>query len=353
MSKSIYDTAREELQRRCGKDKDVHVGTIDTHFSAVEKWLDTGIPELNWAIAGSSERGIPFGRIVTIDGAEQSGKTALGYYLLGQALNQGALPILIETESAIDADFAAMNSLNINDTIVIGMSEKPVLDKVFATIAEAINTAAEKGLPAVLVLDSLPACLPNDDDVMKGYDGTRAAQKIRGILSRLLSNIATNDFLLVLINHLIQDPTSLHPRSIPRGGTGLRYYTSMRLTLDMKEYLKKNKLDKEEYPYGVIIEGLVNKTRFTSPRRKAKFQITFDKGVDIPMSVFLQLKRSGIIEVKGSWHYMNKEKFHLSDWYTIYKNDSGIKELAYDQYKQDPDAETEESDEVDEVDATE
>lgn len=333
-SVTVSDKVREGLIKRFAKDGNINIGTIDTHFSAVTRWLDTGIPELNWAISGSSDKGLPFGRIISFDGPEQSGKTALGYFILGQAAKQGAVPFLIETEAAIDPDFAAKNSLDTTQTIVIGMEKKPVIDDVFAKIAEVINTCAEAGSPAVLVLDSLPACLPNDDDIAKGYEGTRAAQKIRAIFTRFLTTLATNDFMLIIINHLIQDTSSLHPRLIPRGGTGFRHYLSVRVSLDIKEYLRKNKTNRDDYPYGVIVEGLVEKSRFCSPKRRTRFQITFAAGVDIAMSIFHQLKRNGIITTTGAWYEMNGQKFHMADWYDIYNNDPGIKEIAYEQYSE-------------------
>jgi len=331
------DAIRAELEKRFKKDKETVVGTIENHFATISKYLDTGIPELNWAISGCANKGIPYGRIISFDGSEQSGKTAMGYYLLGQALKQGAVPILIETESASDPDFAAKNSLDPKETIVIGLQEKPTLDRVFGVIAETINTANEKGSPAVVVLDSLPACLSSNDDVAKGYDGTRAAQKIRSLMSRLLGAVASNEFLLIIINHLIQDPSSMSNALIPRGGTGFRHYLSARITLNIREYLKKNRLDQSEYPYGVIIEGKVEKTRFCSPKRKAKIQITFERGVDPIMSMFNQLKRADIIQVKGSWHEYNEKKFRVDDFYDMFNTDPTLKEMAYALYTKESD----------------
>lgn len=74
-------------------------------------WLDTGSPELN-AVFGSRDKGIPYGKILELSGAEHGGKTLLSLIVGGMAQADGAFVGRIDLEDSRDAPWDRKFKLN-------------------------------------------------------------------------------------------------------------------------------------------------------------------------------------------------------------------------------------------------
>lgn len=76
-----------------------------------EAWLKTGSKSLN-SVLGSRDKGIPYGKIITLAGKFSSGKTLLMLRLLGKAQQDGAMVGLVDLENSFDAEHAKKQGLD-------------------------------------------------------------------------------------------------------------------------------------------------------------------------------------------------------------------------------------------------
>ena len=74
----------------------------ETSLSNVDDWLDTGCMVLNAVISGSLHRGVPKGRITGFSGPSMTGKTYIINKILGNAQKKGLMPVIFDTEIAVD-----------------------------------------------------------------------------------------------------------------------------------------------------------------------------------------------------------------------------------------------------------
>ena len=74
----------------------------ETSLSTVDDWIDTGCMVLNSIISGSLYKGIPKGRITGLAGPSMCGKTYIINKILGNAQSKGYIPVVFDTEMAVD-----------------------------------------------------------------------------------------------------------------------------------------------------------------------------------------------------------------------------------------------------------
>lgn len=101
----------KQLDRQLGKGTLMRLGDAK-HLQIAT--LSTGIPELD-TILGS---GLPKGRIIEIFGPESSGKTTLALHAIAQAQQAGGTAAFIDTEHALDPDYAKALGVDIDKLLV-------------------------------------------------------------------------------------------------------------------------------------------------------------------------------------------------------------------------------------------
>ena len=74
----------------------------ESALSSVTEWHDTGCMVLNAIVSGSLYGGIPKGRIVGFAGPSQAGKTYITNKILATAQKEGMIPVIFDTEMAVD-----------------------------------------------------------------------------------------------------------------------------------------------------------------------------------------------------------------------------------------------------------
>ena len=75
----------------------------ESALSNVTEWVDTGCMVLNAIISGSLFGGVPVGRITGFSGPSAAGKTYIINKILANAQNRGMVPVIFDTEAAVDA----------------------------------------------------------------------------------------------------------------------------------------------------------------------------------------------------------------------------------------------------------
>ena len=74
----------------------------ESTLSNVKDWHDTGCLVLNSIISGSLYKGVPKGRVTGFAGPSMAGKTYIINKILAGAQRQGLIPVIFDTEAAVD-----------------------------------------------------------------------------------------------------------------------------------------------------------------------------------------------------------------------------------------------------------
>ena len=93
-------------------------GAEDTPTDLTE-WVSTGSSLLDLAISNRPNGGIPVGRITELTGLEASGKSLIGAHLLANTQKQGGLAVYIDTENAMNEEFARAIGIDISKMLYI------------------------------------------------------------------------------------------------------------------------------------------------------------------------------------------------------------------------------------------
>ncbi|MFP1004261.1 hypothetical protein [Acinetobacter baumannii] len=130
----------------------------------VTNWLDTGDPELNFAISGRYDGGIPYGRIVEMYGPPSSGKTAEATDLMIRAQEAGGIAMFFDWERSFDINLA--KNLGLKTERPFWIYKKPETweeGNVLAMRAvELIRNSATipDDAPIICVFDSVASAIP-------------------------------------------------------------------------------------------------------------------------------------------------------------------------------------------------
>ena len=100
-------------------------GSEDTPTDLTE-WISTGSSMLDIAISNRPNGGIPVGRITEITGLEGSGKSLMAAHLLANTQKKGGLAVYIDTENAMNEEFARAIGIDIKNmyTFSLKLSRK-------------------------------------------------------------------------------------------------------------------------------------------------------------------------------------------------------------------------------------
>ena len=136
--------------------------------SAIRECIPTGIVPLdNWVIGCG---GLPVGRVTELFSEEGGGKTSMVYQMLAQTQRVGGVPILVETEDALDPDRAETFGVNLENLILI---EPNNMEEALEQINTAISSLPEDAGPIFLGWDSL-AATPTKAEIEAGLVGGNA-----------------------------------------------------------------------------------------------------------------------------------------------------------------------------------
>ena len=83
-------------------------------LSNVTEWIDTGCLVLNSILSGSLSGGVPKGRITIFAGEAQCGKTYILNKILANAQSKDMVPIIFDTEIAIEKEGAENVGLDVS-----------------------------------------------------------------------------------------------------------------------------------------------------------------------------------------------------------------------------------------------
>ena len=303
--------------------------TASDSDTIVNDFYDTGSFALNRVITGDVRKGIPRGRITTIYGPSQSGKSLIAAQTVANAFrdNQidacfwvdsegGGTQILknfgvdldkVEYVPVLDAEDACVKLVNIYEQLIAARKEWE-------------NDPSSNDEPRFLVvLDSyggLASSKVVNDAVKKDQmvaDMGAAAKTRNNLIRTLMMRVAVSNCSLIVINHEYKDPAALFSSKIHNmaGGQGIEY--ASHVILQASKLLVKD--GDVEFATGKEKDGnhvgfykgnrmrfFCTKNRVIKPAFEADVYIDFDTGISKYDGIIQDAVKYGFInEVRGGY----------------------------------------------------
>ena len=300
----------------------------DNTLSNVTDWIDTGCLVLNTILSGSLYGGVPKGRITIFAGESGCGKTFILNKILANAQKKGMIPIIFDTEVAVDktsAEGVGLDSKNVKyvpvDTVescrnqimtfLDGVEEEPELHGKFIISIDSLgNLASEKEI--------------NDAGSGKGaMDMGLRAKQLKSMMRMITYKAAVTGTTIIASNHTYADPGALHPTLVKQqaGGSGPIYMASILVQMAAK----KEKTDSsnesdvaltESRNYsGVTLRMLTVKNRFVPAFLQCEAYLNFKTGLDKYSGLRDIAVAHNIIQQNGATFAMGDKKLgYYKNW---------------------------------------
>lgn len=296
----------------------------NSDLSNVDAWYSTGSYVLDAIISGKltgEKAGVPSGRITMFYGESQCFKSSLVMKILANAQKRGLIPIIFDTENAIDSQTAEGFGLDTNKVkYIVPKSIESCKNSIYKFCKKAADTG-NKGkfiiaIDSLANLDSEMEVTRMEKDSVSADMGSRA-KAIKSLL-RTCSNMAAIAKVPILItNHLYLNPAELHPTLIktPSGGLASVYMPSVSVQL-MRKPIKDDAVKSDigttavgQRNYsGIMIRAITAKNRFIKQYLEQELLISFEKGVDKYHGLLDLAVGFDIIQTNGPTYSFNGEK---------------------------------------------
>ena len=203
-------------------------------------------------VLGRPDYGIPYGCLIELSGAEQSGKSALALSLLAQAQADGAYGIWLDAENSLDEQWATRRGVDWDKLYKIRpyvgvfgtkdgkkrrLTSAQELCSEFEQVIERVTTLCEKhgtDFKFFGVVDSLTALL-TADELNAGLEGQNMRTQLSlpaylgKLLRRWVGMCQSYNATILFVNQLRVDPTQRfgNPEYEP-GGKATKFYCHIR-----------------------------------------------------------------------------------------------------------------------------
>lgn len=292
----------------------------ESALSTVNSWVDTGCMVLNSIISGSLYGGVPVGRITGFAGPSAAGKTYIINKILANGQKQGMVPVIFDTEAAIDASSTTGVGLDPSGVKYVPVQTVEECRNQISAFLDGVIEAKMQG-KFILSIDSLGnlASQKEIDDAEKGKTAMDMGTRAKGLKSmmRLLTFKAAQAGVTILFsNHTYDDPAAMFPTLVKNqsGGKGPVYLASVLVQLAKRdEKHDKTNIDDEVLPEankvsGTTLRALTTKNRFVPPFLEGEMYLNFKRGLDKYSGLREMAVNHGVIEQTGSTFVLPSEK---------------------------------------------
>lgn len=245
-----------------------------------------------------------------------SGKTILCMTACAAVQRQGGVAVYIDVEQGMDLALAKKIGFDYEND----QSGIYLCPNTFEETVKIVDAFAKSDEADLVVVDSVPAMVPESEMEGKIEDGGQIAAKARMLatsLPRLTKHL--NRTALVFVNQMRMNVDTTFagkyaPKERSSGGSALRFFSSLRLDLKQKtKAVTKTKVTdrytgKEvEIATSSLHEAEAFKNKMATPYRRAAFYIRFDEernlwGIDNLQTVCDIALSDGVVLRKGAYY---------------------------------------------------
>jgi recombination protein RecA len=306
------------------------VGQAD---KASQYFIDTGCLAINYCCSGRFIRGgIPGGRLTEIYGPSASSKSLIGTNLLFGCQKLGGIPVLIDSENAVNKDFIKKASHADLNSILRYTPE--TLEDCFHTMYRVIDKIRSKpgyeDKPLVIVYDSISVSpckrefretdLPEDftkeqfKKIVGGNEQPGERAKICSKELRKLNTVMEEANVSVVIMNQIRDKIGVmygNPETTAGGGNALPFYASLRFrTQTQKKIEEKVTGLAKKKSIGINLKIQNKKNRSVRPFIEVEnIPLFFEKGINPLGGLLGALLDADRIAASGAGNFKVKPEF--------------------------------------------
>lgn len=276
-----------------------YASTLDEPgLTKISGWLNTGFYGLNAITSADVYKGIPFGRITTLFGPSQSGKSLLSALLQKDAQRQGMRVILFDSE--FDKDGRMEQSFGV-DTSIVKVVPVETIEDLTTQSNRILRFIMDNDLhgKVFLVLDSLAGL--SSEKELKDAESTKSpsdmglrAKAIRSFYRTIKGKCSLSKCPFLIINHEAKNPGEMYESSfkLQSGGEAIEYFSTVMLYVGKRKEKTEDKKETSEDGFtldqllvknnitGQTLKFFTQKNRIASPHKEIECYINFDKGIN-------------------------------------------------------------------------
>lgn len=303
-------------------------------LSNVTEWLDTGCLSLNSILSGSLFGGVPKGRITIFSGESGCGKTFILNKILANAQNKGLVPIVFDTEAAIDKISVEGVGLDSSKTKYVPVGTVEKCRNQIMKLLDDVEKEPELYGKIIISIDSL-GNLASEKEISDAENNKSAmdmglrAKQLKSMMRMITYKAAKTSTTIIASNHTYADPASLYPSLVKNqsGGSGPIYMASILVQMASKNE-KTNEDNTNDVAIseakkfsGVTLKMLTTKNRIIPPFLACEVYLNFKTGLE---------KYSGIKDIAVSHNIIQKNgpSYNMGDkklgYYKNWREDENV-----------------------------
>jgi len=299
----------------------------DSALSNIEGYFDTGSLVLNGIVSGSLFGGVPKNRLTMLAGPSMSGKSFIVQKILANAQKEGYIPVIFDSENAIDPAGAAALGL---DTSKVKYIPTFSIEECRNAIYTFLTSAKEKGIvnKFIIAIDSLGNMESELQINRMEKNNTSAdmgsrAKAVKSLLRTCTQLSGITQTTILVTNHIYEDPSAMYPSLVKEmpGGRAAVYLPSVTIQLARKPMKEDKNIDSklavlQKNYSGVVLKALTVKNRFIKQYLEGEMYLSFEKGLNKYYGLLDLAVGLGIIIQTGStYNLFNGEKLgYYSKW---------------------------------------
>ena len=311
--------------------KSTNAETIDeSTFAKVTEFIDSGSYAINRVLTGDIHKGFPVGRISTLFGLSQSGKSLIAAHAVMNALRNDQVDVvyIFDSEGGTLVDFFKKEGIDLKkiNHIPVASIEQcsvkmlQVYDELVKARQEYLNDPEHNdNIRALCVLDSYGALAADklvNDAINKdktamdmGLGAKLKNNMMRGLMMRVVMSNAT----LLVINHAYQDPGAMFASKIQNmaGGKGIEFASHVILQCEKlfvkstdTDFLTGHESDNDNVGFykGNKLKFFTVKNRICKPMFTAQVYLDFTTGISKYDGLIEDAVKLGYLqEVRGGY----------------------------------------------------
>lgn len=301
----------------------------ESSLSVIDEYIDTGSMVLNAIISGSLYGGIPGGRVTLLAGESMVGKSLFVLKILANAQKMGKIPVIFDTENAIDPEGAARLGLDISKVKYVPCV---TIEQTRNSIYKFLTEVQAKGLhnKFIIAIDSLGNLQSELELKRMGNENTSQdmgtkARAMKSLMQMCTNMAAQTKTTMVMTNHIYDDPAAMYPsieKNMP-GGKSVIYLPSVTVQLGRKpmkddggKTIKNDLAVAQKNFSGIVIKALTRKNRLIKQYLEAEMYLSFATGLNKYYGLLDLLVGMGVVIQTGATYTMpNGDKMgYYKNW---------------------------------------